>query len=184
MILKDLRRKREERVMRVPAVLLCGVIFSTLACNSTADREEALRAEVAAALDGLVAELLDDPPADVAVYGERLRMYLESHPEFYGAAVALLDENGAVTASPYVHRILDGYRTLDLAQADYDAEKQDWITMPLAARMDVWTPPYFDEGGGEAWMITRSAPMFDGDRVFAIVTTDLQIEADTAYRFD
>ena len=33
--------------------------------------------------------------------------------------------------------------------------------MPLAADAGVWTPPYFDAGGGEIWMITRSVPARD-----------------------
>ena len=36
--------------------------------------------------------------------------------------------------------------------------------------------PYFDAGGGEIWMITRSVPARDA-WVFAIVTTDLPVDA-------
>ena len=39
----------------------------------------------------------------------------------------------------------------------------------------IWTPPYFDEGGGEIWMITRSVPARDAGGVFA-VTTDLPVD--------
>ena len=96
---------------------------------------------------------------------------------FYGAATALVDEAGDVTASPYVHRVADGYRTLDLARPDYGIDEQEWITMPLAANAGIWTPPYFDAGGGEIWMITRSVPARDSEGVFAIVTTDLPVDA-------
>ena len=142
--------------------------------------QEAVRATVVLALDTLVAELVADRPADATAYAERLQAYLALHPEFYGSAAALVDEGGAITASPYVYRTADGYRTLDLVQPSYNIEEQDWITMPLSAGTGIWTPPYFDAGGGEIWMITRSVPARDGQRVFAIVTTDLPVEEGSA----
>ena len=60
---------------------------------------------------------------------------------------------------------------------EYDIEAQEWITMPLAAIASIWTPPYFDAGGGEIWMITRSVPARDAGGIFAIVTTDLPVGA-------
>ncbi len=47
----------------------------------------------------------------------------------------------------------------------------------MAANAGVWTDPYYDAGGSEIWMITRSVPVRDADGVFAIVTTDLPVEA-------
>ena len=118
-----------------------------------------------AALGTLVAELVAERPADAAAYKERLRAYLEAHPAFYGSAAALLDEAGTVTASPYVYRTADGYHTRDLALPHYNIEEQEWITMPLAANAGIWTPPYFDAGGGEIWMITRSVLARDAEGI-------------------
>ena len=115
--------------------------------------------------------------ADTAAYTERLRAYLEAHTAFYGSAAALLDEAGTVVASPYVYRTADGFQTRDLAQPDYNIQMQEWITMPLAANAGIWTPPYFDAGGGEIWMITRSVPARNAEGIFAIVTTDLPVDA-------
>ena len=125
-----------------------------------------------AALDTLAEELAADRPADAAVYTERLQAYLEVYPAFFGSAAALLDPSGAVITSPYVFRMADGYAAKDLAVPSYNIEAQDWVTAPLAANAGVWTAPYFDAGGGEIWMITRSVPVRDADGVFAIVTTD------------
>ena len=116
-------------------------------------------------------------PADAAAYTERLRAYLEAHPAFYGSAAALLDEAGTVVASPYVYRTADGFQTRDLAQPDCNIQMQEWITMPLAENAGIWTHPYFDAGGGEIWMITRSVPARDAEGIFAIVTTDLPVDA-------
>ena len=113
---------------------------------------------------------------DAAAYAERLRVFLDAHPAFYGSAAALLDQDGRVTASPYVYRTADGYATLDLAVPSYNIESQAWVTAPLAANAGVWTAPYFDAGGGEIWMVTRSVPVRDAEGVFALITTDLPVE--------
>ena len=158
------------------ATLLLLVIATTLACNGSAPDEEALKAEVVSALDDLAAELAAEKPADAASYTDRLRAYLDAHPAFYGSAAALLDSDGVVTASPYVHRTDDDYATLDLAVPSYNIDSQSWVTAPLATNEGVWTEPYFDAGGGEIWMITRSVPVRDDDGIFAIVTTDLPVD--------
>ena len=98
----------------IPLLLLLLAVVTTQAC-SPAPTQEALRAEVVAALDTLAAELAAERPADAAAYTERLRAYLEDHPAFYGSAAALLDQAGKITTSPYVYRTAAGYATLDLA---------------------------------------------------------------------
>ncbi len=169
--------------MRTPALLTLTLLaFALVACdsipsNQDASDEEVLRAEVVAALDTLAAELAAERPTDAAAYSERLRAYLEEHPAFYGSAAALLDRAGNITTSPYVHRTADGYTALDLAVPSYSIETQLWVTEPLAAGAGVWTAPYFDAGGGEIWMVTRSVPVRDAEGVFAIVTTDLPVTA-------
>ncbi len=157
--------------------LLLLALLAAQSCRSRAPTQEALQTAVVAALDTLVAELVAERPADPAAYTQRLRAYLEAHPAFYGSAVALLDEAGTVTTSPYLYRTADAYDTLDLATPPYNIEAQDWFTVPLAVNASIWTAPYFDAGGGEIWMITRSVPARDDEGVFAIVTTDLPVDA-------
>ena len=147
------------------------------ACGGTADSEVAGRDAVVAALDNLAAELAEERPADAGAYAERLQTYLEAHPDFFGAAAALVDPTGAVTASPYVYRIGSGYASKDLAAPAYRIGEQEWFTLPLSTNESVWTDPYFDAGGGEVWMVTRSTPVRDGGGIFAIVTTDLVVDA-------
>ena len=163
------------------SLLLLLAVATMQACSPAPtpgpSEDEALRAEVVAALDALAADLAADRPADAAAYAERLRAYLEANPAFYGSAVALLDRAGKVTASPYVYRTDTGYATLDLAAPSYDIASQEWVTAPLAANAGVWTAPYFDAGGGEIWMVTRSVPVRNAEGVFALVTTDLPVDA-------
>ena len=105
-----------------------------------------------------------------------LATVLDAHPGFYGSAVALLDSDGKVAASPYVYRTADGYVVLDLAAPSYNIERQAWVTAPLAANAGIWTEPYFDAGGGGIWMVTRSVPVHDAEGAFALVTTDLPVD--------
>ena len=158
------------------ASLLLLALATTLACTASPPTQETLEAEVVSALDTLAAELAAARPTDAAAYAERLQAYLDAHPAFYGSAAALLDQDGKVTASPYVYRTADGYATLDLAVPSYNIESQAWVTAPLAANAGVWTAPYFDAGGGEIWMVTRSVPVRDAEGVFALITTDLPVE--------
>ena len=116
-------------------ITLCLLLLALLtaqSCHGGVPTQEVLQTAVVAALDTLVAELVEERPADAAAYAQRLQAYLEAHPAFYGSAVALLDEAGTVTTSPYLYRTADGYDTLDLAIPSYNIEAQDWFTMPLA----------------------------------------------------
>ena len=84
------------------APLLILLLAAALACNGGEPSQDELKADVVAALDELAAELAADRPADASGYAPRLQAYLEANPDFYGSAAALLDADGAVTASPYV----------------------------------------------------------------------------------
>lgn len=162
----------------VTALLVAVLMVITFpACGGTPDGEAAGREAVVAALDTLAAELTENRPANASAYAERLQTYLETHPDFFGAAAALVAPSGAVTASPYVYRDGSGYTVKDLATPAYRIEEQDWFTRPLSTNESVWTHPYFDAGGGEVWMVTRSTPARDAGGVFAIVTTDLEVDA-------
>ena len=172
---------RNNRLSVAPLILLLLVAVAQ-ACDSGATtgdivQLDAAKAEVVAALDTLAAELSSEPLVDAAAYDNRLRAYLEAHPAFYGSALALLDDAGTVIISPYVYRTAHGYATVDLAASSYNVHDQAWFTAPLAAETGVWTEPYFDSGGGEIWMITRSIPVRSDEGVFAIVTTDLAVDA-------
>ena len=156
--------------------LVLLALVTVHACRPAVPVQQDVQHEVVVALDALAAELAVDRPDNAAAYTERLQAYLEANPAFYGAAAALLDETGNVTESPYVHRSADSFRSLDLAQLDYNIQEQEWTTMPLAADAGVWTPPYFDAGGGEIWMITRSVPARDSQGFFSIITTDLPVD--------
>ena len=132
--------------------------------------------EAEEALDAFADDLASDRPSDTDGYTDRLRTYLDENSSFFGAASALVDPNGVVTASPYVYRDADALAVTDLAVPSYEIEEQDWFSGAIQADDGVWTEPYFDAGGGEIWMITRSMALRDADGVFAVVTTDLAVD--------
>ncbi len=164
--------------IRLLTMLVLALMAAVLVqgCGDDASDEELRRSDVATALEQLASDLVADRPEDAAAYMERLRAYLEEHPSFFGSAAVLLDRSGAVIASPYVFRTVDGYAERDLTNPTYDIEAQDWFTAPLTENAGVWTDPYFDAGGGEVWMVTHSLPVSDNEGTFLIITTDLVVE--------
>ena len=74
--------------------------------------------------------------------------------------------------SPYYSRTSDaGLRFTQLGNPEYDYFRWEWYTLPKTKRTPVLSPPYFDEGGGEIWMVTWSAPFFDDAGNFKGVAT-------------
>ncbi|MXX93608.1 MAG: hypothetical protein F4Y63_09225 [Chloroflexi bacterium] len=172
----SLEVKTELRIANILlGVLVSLLMVAVMACGGTADEED-LKPIVVEALDAFAEELVSDRPGDADAYAERLQAYLESNPEFFGSAAALLDPSGEVIASPYVYSTGEGYGVADLVEPSYNIEEQEWFMGPLEADAGVWTEPYFDAGGGDIWMITRSVPLRDADGVFAVVTTDLAVD--------
>lgn len=149
-----------------------GLLVS--ACSPSTS-EDAARDAVVYALDGFAEELEADPPTDADGLYLRIQAYLEAHPDFFGSAVALLDEDGVVTASPYVYRSGEGFDEVDLATPDYRIDEQEWLATPRDSQEAMWTEPYFDAGGGEIWMVTRAVPLIRDGAVVLVVTTDLPV---------
>jgi len=74
--------------------------------------------------------------------------------------------------APYYSRSSNGkLQFTQLGNPDYDYLKWDWYTLPKAKGAPVLSPPYFDKGGGEIWMVTWSAPFFDKAGNFKGVAT-------------
>jgi hypothetical protein len=135
---------------------------------------KAARLKVQGALAVFAGEL-EAAPLDRASLPPRIRAYLEANPEFYGSTVTLIGADGKATTSPYVYRTASGLEEKELAVPEYDIDQQEWLAAARDSRQPFWTEPYFDAGGGEIWMMTRSVPLYRGDKVYAVVTTDLPV---------
>ena len=77
--------------------------------------------------------------------------------------------------SPYYSRTPEGeLRFTQLGNPEYNYFKWEWYTLPKTQRIPVLSPPYFDEGGGEIWMVTWSVPFFDAaGNVKGVATADI-----------
>jgi GAF domain-containing protein len=74
--------------------------------------------------------------------------------------------------APYYSRTPNGdLQFTQLGNPDYDYFNWDWYTLPKTKLVPVLSPPYFDKGGGEIWMVTWSAPFFDDAGIFKGVAT-------------
>lgn len=129
------------------------------------------------------AEILERVDFDEAQAGEILRALVAGDSGIFGAAVAfapyaLSPEREHVAI--YRFREADQVLTADLADPAYRYWEKSWFTTPAAAGEAGWTEPYLDAGGGGAWMITYSAPVFrlttHGRRFHAVVTSDITLD--------
>jgi GAF domain-containing protein/HAMP domain-containing protein len=78
--------------------------------------------------------------------------------------------------SPYFSRNPEGgLRFTQLGNPEYNYFDWEWYTLPIAKGEPVLSPPYFDEGGGEIWMVTWSAPFFDNKTadIKGVATADI-----------
>lgn len=160
--------------------LIFGILFSftvTMILPSC-KTEVALTNEqrVEAALDGFVARLVQNPPTTADISG-RVKDYLQANRSFfYGSTVTLLDSTGLATVSPYWYRAGSDLSFVDLAvDSAYHINEQSWLRAPIDGGRAIWTDPYFDAGGGEIMMKTRSVPVFVNGKIIAVATTDLAL---------
>ena len=74
--------------------------------------------------------------------------------------------------APYYSRVSDTQlQFTQLGNPEYNYYKWDWYTLPKASGAPVLSPPYFDFGGGNIWMVTWSAPFFNETGSFKGVAT-------------
>ncbi|MCX5871056.1 MAG: cache domain-containing protein [Deltaproteobacteria bacterium] len=180
-MMKNLRR----RSLACAIVLIC---LAACASVSHAARPNAPKSEVAPtiksqvedALRVLGKEITRRVPVDNKSAFELLRLYLGQNSYIYGAAFAFApaEKSGKlVKSSPYVYR--SGGKLIEKNLIDsYNYTVQDWYLLPVKAREPVWSKPYYDEGGGDAWMITYSIPIYSNGkqpRLIGVLTSDLHI---------
>ena len=82
---------------------------------------------------------------------------------------------GVSAYAPYFYRSPGGPVFKQLARPDYNYFQWDWYRLPRDDGHPMWTEPYFDEGGGDAIMITYSAPFRRDDLFWGIATVDVAI---------
>lgn len=160
-------------VILFASIISISLLFSSCKKDSTTTPEQI----VETTLNDFVTTLVSNPPTTADV-SNRVKQYLltSGYPPnyFYGSTVTLLDSNGVATYSPYWYRNVDSLMMIDLAaDTSYHINSQSWLRQAIDSRAAIWTAPYFDAGGGNIWMKTRSVPVIVNGKIIAVATTDL-----------
>jgi hypothetical protein len=92
---------------------------------------------------------------------------------FYGSTVTLLDSTKMAVTSPYWYKQNNLLVYTDLMVASYHINTQLWLRQTIDGGKAIWTEPYFDAGGGNIWMKTRTVPVYINGKIKAVVTTDM-----------
>jgi len=154
------------------------------------------------------ARLLDSRLREVARIARDTASFLELHPELdkdrlfelvrvnvaadrlvYGAAIAFLPSaspTGGLFA-PYAFRKSGtAIETMDIGRDGYDytAARWQWWRRPLERGFGVWTDAYLDEGAGNVWMVTFSAPFRRDGIPVGVATVDVALPTLRALVFD
>lgn len=148
--------------------------------QATANRIETVEtgvAKVAQSLAGDVEDAMDSPTQILHL----LERTVSRNEEIFGAAVAYAPQTSGTQTkytSPYVCRVGSQLVAKDLGADNYRYDVWDWFTLPRDLGRAVWSEPYYDEGGGNALMVTYSVPVFGGanNNVFrGVVTSDVSL---------
>jgi hypothetical protein len=84
--------------------------------------------------------------------------------------------DGVPILSPASLRRLVNEAGITISPLVYDYTTLDWYREPMSLRKDRWSLPYFDEGGGNIWMVTYAVPFRRGKRLAGVVTLDLRYD--------
>jgi len=155
---------------------LLAVTLITLIASCEKDNFLTAEQKVEMTLDAFVSKLVLNPPTVVDI-SDRVKDYmLTNDTSFYGATVTLLDTAEIATFSPYWYRVGDSLAVTNLSDTSYHINDQLWLRQPIDGGNAIWTDPYFDTGGGNIWMKTRSVPVYINGKIIAVATTDLSLE--------
>ena len=109
-----------------------------------------------------------------------LRRVVEASPAIYGSCLAF--EPGAFTPgryfyAPYYYRKADGTAEfVQVGNPEYNHFKWDWYRLPKETGRALWTEPFFDEGGGDVLMTTRTEPFQREGKFQGVATIDIALQ--------
>jgi sigma-B regulation protein RsbU (phosphoserine phosphatase) len=120
-----------------------------------------------------------EPRLERATLENLLRAMVGSSPGLFGAAAAFepfaFDPRLARFA-PYCHRQGQELPIKDLGEGSYGYLDWEWYRGPRESGRPRWSEPYFDEGGGNALMMTYSVPISRDGRFVGVATADVALD--------
>jgi sigma-B regulation protein RsbU (phosphoserine phosphatase) len=173
--------------------IVCGILSACLAMHVASSlaaspgtaqgkMDPGIKKEVEQKLLVLAGEISRKEVPDNEAVFVLLTDYLSKNPQIYGAAFAFAPRKKGgklIKSSPYIHRSGERFIKKDLIESyDYTGSNQKWYVVPVKQRKPVWSQPYFDKGGGDAWMVTYSIPIYSSgkySRLIGVVTSDVII---------
>jgi hypothetical protein len=172
-------------------VLLIVSLAAGTVCSWAADPASpsikvtpAMKAKVEPLVRALAKEFAGNRNLDKDIAFALLANYLWRNPSVFGAAFAFVPvkkDGKEFKSAPYIYRAGEKLVQKDLVHSfDYTEPDRKWYSAPLKMGKAGWSEPYFDKGGGEAWMVTYSVPVYSSEpdrRIIGIVTSDVLISA-------
>jgi sigma-B regulation protein RsbU (phosphoserine phosphatase) len=107
-----------------------------------------------------------------------LRRFVQGDADVFGGAIAWAPGPRGEHRALYYHRSADGSDRLepaDLASQAYRYWESDWFRKAVGSGQPLWTEPYRDTGGGEAWMVTFAVPFGAAGAPSGVATADLRL---------
>jgi sigma-B regulation protein RsbU (phosphoserine phosphatase) len=166
----------KNRILYSLAIFI-GLALTLSSCKKNdAPQTKTLEQQVEENLDAFVADLESQPPTAEDI-STRVYAYMQGNPEvFFGSTVVLLDGTQTAVVGPYWYRSSGTLVESDLMNIGYQINEQHWLREVIDGGQAIWTEPYFDDGGGNILMKTRSVPVFVNGQMVAVATTDLSLE--------
>lgn len=157
--------------------IFIGIAVTLSSCKKNdAPQAKTLEQQVEENLAAFVSDLESQPPTAEDI-SARVYAYMQGNPEaFFGSTVVLLDDVQTAFVGPYWYRSSGTLVESDLMNIGYQINEQHWLREVIDGGLAIWTEPYFDDGGGNILMKTRSVPVFVNGQIVAVATTDLSLE--------
>lgn len=187
----------------IPAALFLIAILFWAALKSHRQTMEQTRASAmdlahvhAARLDQILGEAARIPELHAQVIESgalktpaELQSYLTNsvkrNPDIYGSCLAFEPHTFVADReffAPYAYWKTDHVESTDIGTPEYNPFRWEWYARPKQENRALWTEPYFDEGGGNALMTTRSVPFYKAgsqrrkEDFLGIATIDISID--------
>lgn len=109
---------------------------------------------------------------------EYIKQTLKKNPHIYGSTIAFEPYSFIPDKkyfAPYYYNKEGKLAYVQLGSEEYDYFNLDWYKIPKEKSEDLWTEPYFDEGGGNIIMTTYSCPFYYKKEFKGIATVDVSL---------